>query len=219
VTADVDVEDEMRGVTMDGGRGPMGALLIVVTMAMVAAAGCRDKQPREPRQAPPAADPQAAALERASQAADGLKRGLMRALTGALREGAPAALDVCKDQAPALAARESVGGVLVGRTSDRLRNPDNAPRGWVKPLLEEYARTPRADAPPHRLVELDGGGYGYVEPIYLMGMCTGCHGTAVTPEVTARLEALYPDDAATGYQPDDLRGLIWVEVSPRARRP
>ena len=53
-----------------------------------------------------------------------LKQALQAAIKqGGLTEG----ITVCKDLAPQLAAKYSVDGWLVGRTSLKVRNPENAP--------------------------------------------------------------------------------------------
>ncbi|PIE18653.1 MAG: hypothetical protein CSA66_04290 [Proteobacteria bacterium] len=146
-----------------------------------------------------------------------LKKGLQAALQTSLREGGPvAALSVCRDQAPAIAKAASKGGVTVGRVSDKPRAPGNAAKAWMKPLLAKYAGTGRGDAGPSQLVELADGGYGYVEPIFVKGVCTTCHGATIAPELEAKLAELYPNDKARGYQPGDFRGLFWAEVTADA---
>lgn len=158
--------------------------------------------------------PASAGVEARAQAAlKPLKQGLMKALTEAMASGGPeAAIAVCRDEAPKIAAAASRDGVVVGRTSDRLRNPDNAPRAWAAPILAEYAAAPGDARPPHRVVALPDGRFGYVEPIAVAEVCTQCHGAQVAPAVRAKLAALYPEDRATGYAAGDLRGLFWVEL-------
>lgn len=154
-----------------------------------------------------------AAVARAQAALGPFKKAIKGALIKGLADGPGAAVTACRDEAPKLAAAASVAGVEVGRTSQRLRSPANAPRPWMAPLLAELAKEPRA-AGLHRAVPLDGGRWGYVEPIYIEGLCLTCHGETVPAEVEQRLASLYPDDHARGYADGDLRGLFWVEVSP-----
>jgi len=150
---------------------------------------------------------------RANAALKPLKQGLMQALKGALASGSPAdAVAVCRDRAPAIAAAAATDGVLVGRTSDRLRNPKNAPRAWVAPILAEYVAAAPSQRPPHRVVALPDGRFGYVEPIYTAPLCTTCHGAQLAPAISAKLAALYPDDQARDYAEGDLRGLFWAEL-------
>lgn len=148
-------------------------------------------------------------LEKGAETLTPLKQGLMGALTEALQDGPVAAIEVCSVKAPGIA--ESLSGDLieVGRTSHQLRNPNNAPREWVKPLLEAYVSNPENKEP--ELVSLDTGGVGYVEPIYVNAMCLTCHGESLGPEVASALDARYPNDEARGFGIGDFRGLFWIE--------
>ncbi len=38
--------------------------------------------------------------------------------------------------------------------------------------------------------------------------CLACHGKALAPQVRARLDALYPEDRATGYEAGEIRGAF-----------
>lgn len=42
------------------------------------------------------------------------------------------------------------------------------------------------------------------------GLCLQCHGTAINPEVSAKLNELYPHDKAVGYREGDIRGAFLV---------
>jgi hypothetical protein len=142
------------------------------------------------------------------------KKRLMAALQAGLAAGPGQAVDACRVEAPAIAAASGGPGVTVGRSSHRLRNPANAPRDWVKPLLDEFVAAPAQAAP--RAIALPGGGIGYVEPIATQPLCVTCHGNAIPPAVQARLAALYPGDQATGFAAGDFRGLFWVEFDATA---
>lgn len=132
------------------------------------------------------------------------------AATGAAGEpvGPAAAIAVCKEQAPKIAqavSREQ--GVMIGRTSDRLRNPSNVAPAWAANVL--------ADQPSEaRYVVNTDGSFGATLPIRLMPTCLVCHGPAdsIEPAVREALAAMYPKDQATGYAAGDLRGWFWVEV-------
>jgi hypothetical protein len=150
-------------------------------------------------------------MARAARALQPLKQELRSALLGAIKEGGPErAIEVCQLRAPEIARLTSTGGARLGRTSHRLRNPENAPEPWMSAFLEEYLANPDDDAP--RAVRLASGAIGYVEPIRMKGLCMRCHGDRIDPEVKARLDALYPEDEATGFEKGDLRGMFWVEL-------
>jgi Protein of unknown function (DUF3365) len=191
--------------------------LLLIALSAAALMGCPAAEQRPP--APPPApakqnddglDP--AKIARARGAIKQLKRELMRALMAALPRGGPtAAIKVCKQEAPRLAAAASRDGLAVGRTSHKLRSPANAPRAWVAPLLRAYSSKTRTAA-LSKAVPLVGGRVGYVEPIFIKGPCLRCHGASISPEIAARLRRDYPNDRATGFSAGDFRGLFWVEV-------
>ena len=157
-----------------------------------------------------AASPAAAAA--AAGAVADLRESLGKALRQALAEGGPeAAIEVCRVEAPRLAAAASIEGVVVGRTSHRLRNPENAPRDWVIPLLEEY-RQSEPTPTGSRTVDLGAARLGYVEPIFMQPLCTTCHGENVDPSLLERIRERYPADEAIGFRPGELRGLFWAVV-------
>jgi hypothetical protein len=161
--------------------------------------------------APPAvpSDPR---FVRARTAAEELKRQLTGAVEAAVAAGGAAgAIDVCATTAPTLTAALSGSTLTIGRSSARLRNPANAPRPWVQPLLAELERVPAPQRGP-RTVELPDHTLGVVLPIVTGKLCLQCHGTDVAPDVRAALERRYPKDQATGYREGDLRGVFWVEA-------
>lgn len=148
-------------------------------------------------------------LDKGAETLTPLKQGLMGALTEALQDGPVAAIEVCSVKAPGIAESLSGDGVAVGRTSHKLRNPENAPRAWVQPLLEAYVANPENPAP--EVVSLEDGAVGYVEPIFVNAMCLTCHGETLAPTVASALDARYPNDEARGFGVGDFRGLFWIE--------
>jgi hypothetical protein len=155
---------------------------------------------------------EAAWIARGGATVQPFKARLQQALLAGLAAGPDQAVDACRVEAPAIAAASGGPGVTVGRSSHRLRNPANAPRPWVRPLLDEFVAAPDRAAP--RAIALPGGGVGYVEPITTQPLCVTCHGNAIPPGVQARLAALYPGDEATGFTAGDFRGLFWIEFAP-----
>jgi hypothetical protein len=141
------------------------------------------------------------------------KKELKETLTKALADGPSAAVSVCAELAPTLAARASSEQVTVGRSALRLRNPDNVPRAWLSPVMEELSHLPSAEG-QHRVVPLEGGRYGYAEAIVLAPPCVVCHGKSLEPGLAAQIGARYPSDQATGFEVGELRGVFWAELSP-----
>ena len=168
----------------------------------------------------PEAASRPAESERPVAAAEAVARfrgELGAALREALERGPEAAIEACRDEAPRIARSVATSsGIPVGRTSHRLRNPENAPEDWMLPLLEHY-RGREAAAGSFRTVELGPRGTGYVEPIYLQPLCATCHGENIAPALREKIGADYPADEATGFRVGELRGLFWA-VAPRDAR-
>ncbi|MGR8921910.1 MAG: Tll0287-like domain-containing protein [Gammaproteobacteria bacterium] len=137
------------------------------------------------------------------------KRSLMQALQVGMASGIAPAIEACRVAAPELAASLGGEGVRIGRSSHRLRNPDNAPPAWLVPLMDAYLAD--ADDRRPRQVALPDGRTGYTEPILLKPMCVTCHGERLAPDVAEAIAVRYPEDAATGFKAGELRGVFWVE--------
>jgi hypothetical protein len=162
---------------------------------------------RDPR----LSDDQRAAVDRGLAARDALFASLLGRLQSAMAEGGPtAAIEVCRTEAPAIAAEVGRDHDLrIGRTSFKLRNPGNAAPGWVEPaVLARRGTSARFVAPD--------GTVGVLEPIMTGAACLACHGAAdaLAPGVDAALATAYPEDRATGFALGDLRGWFWMEVEP-----
>ncbi len=161
----------------------------------------------------------AEALAWAEQAASEAKRGLKKRLQSAMHAGGPVeAVTACNLQAPSVVADiERIRDVRVGRSSLRLRNPDNAAApAWVAAWLEVHGAN-RAD-PDSTVAEVvtqaDGTAVARVlHPLAVEPLCLTCHGPpeAVAAPVRERIAGLYPNDNAMGYAAGDLRGVLWAE--------
>lgn len=149
------------------------------------------------------------AMDRATELLQPFKTNLKVALLQGLEAGPEQAIEVCKDSAPAIAEELSVGGVVMGRSSHRLRNPSNEAPDWVVPIMKSCVDA-GSDCTAVA-VELSGERVGYVEPIMMQPLCQVCHGSAVAPDVRAVLEREYPMDQATGFEVGELRGVFWAE--------
>ncbi len=144
---------------------------------------------------------------------------LKSTLQSAMRSGGPVkAIEACNLAAPGIAQEVSEQqGYRVGRTSLKLRNPDNAPDAWEKAVLERFEQQHAAGTPAKKLehyeivTQGDRRVFRYMKAIPTAEVCTRCHGTDIAPEIKARLEALYPHDQATGFRPGDIRGAFTIE--------
>ena len=137
------------------------------------------------------------------------KTELQAALRQGLADGPAGAITACRVDAPRIAGSLSVDGVVMGRSSHKLRNPANAAPGWLGPVLDSYVDGSAGLAP--QVVDLDDGRSGYAEPIMTQSLCLTCHGKELHPDVVERVKELYPEDQAIGFNAGDFRGVFWVE--------
>ena len=150
--------------------------------------------------------------------ADRFQADLQGQLQAAMKAGGPVgAIGVCQQAAPAIAANLSEeSGAEVRRIALKERNPAAAPEGELRDRLEQLAAAPlSADGKPAVMQWTSGSGADarahFMRAIPMKEQpCAACHGTAIAPEVQARLAELYPADKATGFKPGDLRGAILV---------
>jgi len=144
--------------------------------------------------------------------AQDLKSTLMK---GMAAEGPIAAIRLCNTEAPDIAAAHSkktsdASGWEVGRTSEKLRNPENAPDAWEAGVLASFAERAAAgeDLATMEATTREPGRFRYMKAIPVGGPCVVCHGDNLAEPVAAKLSELYPDDQARGYSPGELRGAF-----------
>jgi hypothetical protein len=147
--------------------------------------------------------------QRGAELLQPFKKQLMSALKQGLQKSPAEAVDVCHLQAPGIPDRTAPEGVELGRTSHKLRNPDNAPTDWQRELVQYYRH--HEDRSP-RSRKLDDGRVAYAEPIEVKPLCVTCHGPReqIPDTVRAKLDAKYPEDEATGFEVGDFRGIFWA---------
>lgn len=144
---------------------------------------------------------------------------LQSELVHALQEGGPVeAVEVCHVRAPAIAAELSARtGWEVGRTSLRVRNPDNAPDPWEQAVLRSFSR--RAQQPGAQVgtlerfevrVEEQGSSFRYMKAIPTAALCLTCHGEAIAGPIAAKLDEHYRADRARGYKVGEIRGAFTI---------
>lgn len=140
-------------------------------------------------------------------------------LKASLKAGGPAqAIKVCQQKAPEIAKSVSAKtGWEIGRTSLRLRNPNNAPDAWEQGVLENFQIQADEGAKPgglmySDLIQEDGKTvFRFMQGIKTEGLCLKCHGSQISPRVKERLVELYPYDRATGFKAGELRGAFTLE--------
>jgi len=142
---------------------------------------------------------------------------LKEALQQAIQSGGPVnGIAVCREKAGQIAA--DLGqkeGMLIGRTSLKLRNPANAPDNWELAVLKQFeARKEQGESADKleffAVIDDDQGQktFRYMKAIPTAGLCLSCHGENIDPAVDAKLKELYPNDKARGFKEGELRGAF-----------
>ena len=105
----------------------------------------------------------------------------------------------------------------IRRVSLQTRNPKNQPNELEGSLLDAYAYNQEQGLPlKDNVQELEDGNFLYNKPIVIQNaLCLSCHGRKgeeLKEETLLQLEKLYPQDQATDYQINDLRGMWSIEL-------
>jgi cytochrome c553 len=131
-------------------------------------------------------------------------------------KGTDATIDFCKTRAAPIAREMSEKlDAQISRVSDRPRNPANAANDRERAVMQQFADAIARGEKPGAVVHDDGDRMIGYYPVVTNGMCLQCHGqpgTDIRPSTMAILREEYPDDRATGYGPDELRGIFVVSM-------
>ncbi len=162
-----------------------------------------------------------ALLEEARNVAAAMPPKLMSVLQEEIARGGPeGAISACSEKAPAMAkAASEKTGWSIRRVSLKNRNPKAVPDDWERAVLEEFDRLAASGTDPKALekaetVVIDGARtYRYMKALPTRELCLNCHGKReqMSEDVLAKLEALYPNDLATGYDVGQIRGAITIK--------
>ncbi len=155
-------------------------------------------------------------LQESRQAIQQFAKHLKGELKAAMKKGGPVnAIQVCNEKAMDITDSESQkNSVTLSRTSLKTRNSENAPEAWEKTVLQQFEeRKNKGEALKKmefsEVVEVKGKKqFRYMKAMGIAQACLHCHGEKALPDVSAKLNKLYPDDKATGYKKGDLRGAI-----------
>ena len=181
----------------------MGSWRIAIILVFIAS--CTATEPLD----------ESAAMEKGQRIASASFQALSTRLGAAMQAGGPAhAVQYCSLSAlPLVDSVSAAEGVRIKRTSDRLRAAHNAPdageKRALKVMLDQWVQGGSGSVLTN--VRLLGDTVAYYQPIYIASpTCLKCHGTAGQELDSAAYVAItehYPDDAATGYQIGELRGM------------
>lgn len=148
---------------------------------------------------------------------DTLRNTLLRTIG---EKGFAGAIGFCNEQAIPLTNSYSIGGISIKRTSDRLRNPANAPDSMEARILSQLSSLKKKNMPLIDFVVSNDNGYHYFKPIVIQALCLNCHGdksTQIKPATWDAIAQQYPADSAFNYKEAELRG-IWHITFPRPKK-
>jgi len=138
---------------------------------------------------------------------------LLSNVSSAMQKGGPEyAIEFCNLQASSLIdSLSEVNSCTISRVSAQNRNPGNDLKNKnEKQLWEHYATALKSGSVNDTLVRNDGA-LVYYKPIKTaMAACLKCHGVPGDNIQTAtlqKIQKLYPNDKATGYELNEFRGM------------
>jgi hypothetical protein len=184
-----------------------------VILSVIALAACGKREPASHI-------PHEEAVKLAREAAQDAFTQLSGELAKAIESGGPvAAIPICSEKAGPLvaevASRRQLG---LRRLSDRPRNPQQMAGGKDLATIESFRAAIQNGTAPEPAVEemTDGSTLVRLPIIASQPLCLQCHGTEadISEETRATIRKLYPDDQATGYRLNDLRGIWQVTLGP-----
>lgn len=143
----------------------------------------------------------------------GTKKVLGSNLMGTIqKEGVEAALAFCNEKAyPLTDSMATKYNAHIKRVSDKPRNPSNKANGIELKHIAAFKKQVAANAKINPVVAQEKDSVAFYYPIVTNDMCLKCHGDLkadIGPKVAALLSELYPEDQATGYDVNEVRG-IW----------
>jgi hypothetical protein len=152
-------------------------------------------------------------IEKGKSIAQATQASLGKNLMQAIGErGSAGAVEFCNIQAlPITDSLAEMHNANVKRVSDKNRNPKNAANEaeltYIKNAKSLLASNQNIKP---QIKEENGKWVGYY-PILTKAMCLQCHGKTdqINKETIAKIEKHYPNDQATGYGANEVRG-IWV---------
>jgi hypothetical protein len=166
----------------------------------------------------PAAEIASEEAVRARAAIGAFASALQAELKNAMQQGGPVnAIGVCNATAMPITGKVSLEqGLRLSRVSLKNRNPANMPKDWQKEVLESFENRKAAGDDPatmawSEVAAIDGQQqFRFMKAIPTGALCLQCHGSNISPEVSARLAELYPGDKAPGYAEGEIRGAFVV---------
>ena len=126
--------------------------------------------------------------------------------------GFEAAIDYCNVNAlPITAKLETTYGVKIKRVGTKVRNENNKADEIEAEVINMFQSNIDNKKDTNPVVMKIGNNFHYFNYIRTQAMCLNCHGTqgeTIQESVYKKILEKYPNDLATGYKENDLRG-VW----------
>jgi hypothetical protein len=130
-------------------------------------------------------------------------------------EGTIGALEFCKINAITLTdSMAKVQHALISRVTDKPRNQDNLASKEELSTIKFFKQRANEGAEPESVIQEANGKVNFYFPIITNSMCLQCHGKPgvdIENSTLAAIKSSYPEDKATGYAANEVRGM-WKVV-------
>ncbi|RLD61679.1 MAG: DUF3365 domain-containing protein [Bacteroidetes bacterium] len=157
------------------------------------------------------------------QIAKNLVKELQAELKAAIKDGGfEKAVNVCNLRAAPIteiAANATDRKIEIKRTTNKFRNPLNAPDKFEKEALKYFDGLISSGKPLPKfyIQKIEAGNstiFNYYKPMKTGSNCLTCHGdpSMIKPDILKSISGLYPADKAIGYKENDFRGLIRITI-------
>jgi hypothetical protein len=155
-------------------------------------------------------------IKKTAEILDKFPPTLISELTNSIKErGYAGSISFCKTRAPQIAAEFSkTYNKKIYRVSDKNRNPNQKASEDEQKVIEFWLKRIKENQPIKTVYYKVGDKTKVMKPIRIPNeMCLSCHGdlNTISPEVKEVLKKEYPQDRATGYKINDLRGAVVAE--------
>ena len=143
-----------------------------------------------------------------------LAQNLKKTLVSAIKDkGLVGAVEQCNIEAPIISQNISTKNLKVSRIASKNRNPKNKATLEQVEVLNFFEQELSLGKSPKNLYKVleTQDSIQYLKPIVTGKVCLACHGSNVSGELKAKINNLYPNDLATGFEEGSLRGAFLVE--------
>lgn len=139
-------------------------------------------------------------------------------LMAGMKKGGPVgAIKVCNRVAEEIARNSSEKqGWKISRTALKYRNSKNAPDSWEATILNTFEKRKQAGEAVSKIDHAevitsdDQSFFRYMKAIPTKALCLSCHGENIAPDISKKLNKLYPDDKARNFKVGDIRGAFSI---------